>query len=159
MWVCKVVLQSFQNFCFLTRDGGFRCPHVVIQSIITHPTHCFHDGSEFVQLALLHVVLTVANHCCRVHPQACRTSGSHPVLFIPSSDVVHHCNGTGELRFRLYVMFQALSLTSAFGRIRPVISSNNFSHSSRGSLVDKRHCVRLSSNHRTKEQMPEHLGR
>ena len=67
-------------------------------------------GSEFVQPALLHVVLTVANHCCRVDPHACRTSGSHQVLFIPSSDVVHHCNGTGELRFRLYVMFQIESV-------------------------------------------------
>ena len=40
-WFCKVVLQSFENFCFLTRVGEFR--HVVIHGIIAQPIHCFAD--------------------------------------------------------------------------------------------------------------------
>ena len=97
---CKIVLQSFQNFRFLARDGEFRypplTPHVVIQGIITNPTHCFHDGSEFLHPVSLHVIWAVANHSLCVDPYACREPGSFPTFFFPAFNFVHHCNGTGE---------------------------------------------------------------
>ena len=57
-------------------------------------------------------------------PRACRKSGSHPILFFPSSDFVHHGNGIGEFRLCLDSSFQ---IESIIHKRLPELSQNIFS--------------------------------
>ena len=177
--VCKVVLSSFRNFCCLTRDGEFRYPHVVIQGIITHPVHCLHDGSKFLQPVIWHVFGPFAYHSLGVDPHACcetwiltQFCSSHPpILSITDialensafvwmgifqiESVIH--DGLPELPHHSYSLVHlALSLNSAFGHTRQVLSSNRIFLVLPCFSCQRRDSVRLSSNHRSREQMPEH---
>ena len=77
----KVVLPSLQNFCLLTGQCEFRCPHAIVKSIVTYSMYGLHNGSESEseELVILHVVLLIALYCFRKCPQACCESGYCPL--------------------------------------------------------------------------------
>ena len=73
---------------FLQRDGPLRHSHVLVKSIVAHPSDSFYCRTQFEDPEVLHVVLPIACHCFRVYPHTCRepwsqfscspSSSSHP---------------------------------------------------------------------------------
>ena len=87
-----------------------RYPHVLVKTIIAHPIHSLHNGPEFGEPVILHVVLSIAFYCFRVDPHACCESGPHPLLIFLSSDFVHYRSGIAEFCLRLGGIFQIESV-------------------------------------------------
>ena len=79
-----VLIKRHQNFCFLTGDGEFRHPLVVVQGITAYPFHPLHEGSESLHQVLLRVSLSVTSHGFCVDRHARCESGTHPCFFFPT---------------------------------------------------------------------------
>ena len=58
-----VVLQSFQNLRFLTRDGKHRYLQRARQEHHRTPIHGLHNGSEFEEPVILHLVFPIVDNC------------------------------------------------------------------------------------------------
>ena len=126
----------------------------------------------------MHVSLSIANNCFRIHPHKCYESGAHPIFLFPTSYFIHHSTGTGELGLRSGGIFQVESIVRkglpelpqdvfpcVFGSSAlfgiwpnsPCLSSNKifflFFPCCRG---HRRNSARLSSGHRLQEQVPKH---
>ena len=90
-------IAELPELCFLARHGELGNPHVIVKSIIANPVHGFHNGSEFEEPVVLHDASTIAYHCFRMCPHACRESESNPLFHFPVSDFVNQSSGKGKL--------------------------------------------------------------
>ena len=95
----------------LQRHGLFRHPHAFIKGIVAHPIDSFQKRSQFENLEVWHVGLSVAHCNFDVDPDARSESCTHPnnlftLFFIPTSNSVRYCSGIRELRCCLHSVAQ-----------------------------------------------------
>ena len=173
----EVVLQGFHDFA--------SCNDVVCSDTHTCSSRASSHTqltASMVDPKVLHVVLPMTHNTLCVDPHARCQPWTHPnhlfaFFFFSSFDSVHHCNGTGELSLRLNGVVQ-VELVLHKGhqkRFRDIFSCELgprtpfciWSNSSclfvkKGRLffllscTDWRNSVRLSFDHRPREQVPKH---
>ena len=147
---------------------------MVIQGILANPTHCFHDGSEFLHSVSLHVILTVACHSLCVDPHDCHEFGPCPTFFpshpsmlsitaTENSDFVwmalskSNQSSTKDCQncFNAYSLVNlALALSWALGHVRPVLPSRRAHFPSHASALQR---AILYACPPTTGQLPKHI--
>ena len=167
----QVILQGFQHFCFLQRSGLLRHPHVLVKSVVTHSTDsilkrtscsfcmwfCPLHTTAFVEIHML-----VAN-LGLTHLSWSPSSSSHPQ--------VHHCN-QWHMRTQLLSEWRCPRRTCPPRRTTTTVSrhvvlcawpSHSIPRLAKLFLslrhTDWSNSTHVSSDHRSREQMPKHHNR